>query len=139
MLSSISRSFLPSFSSAYTRSFATKPPRSPLNPELKKKLCDSSDVVYETIVKKVVKQLEPNNYDTIMAKEMPELEQIFGAEANENFNPGVFMAGLAQAIGKMARNIKMNQTYVDQLTDMTKEYSAEEIISAIKTVLPDVE
>ena len=107
--------------------------------KLKEMQTNSWDQTFDALVKNIVKELEPNNFDQIMAAPEPEFEEIFSGVSNEKFNSEVFMASLMESIAKLTSKVKIPKKYANAIALLSENHTEEEIEKAIKTVLPSVE
>ena len=139
MLTSISSFSFSNFSnSSFKRAFAVQQ-KSCIDQNLKDATTKSWDDTFDAFVKNLVKELEPNNYEKIMATPEPEFEQIFGGASSKDFNSDVFMGSMLESIAKLSSHVKIPQKYANAISILAENHSESEIENAIKTVLPTVE
>ena len=132
------KTFGNSFNFSFSRCFSASN-QMEVDKKLKEMQTNSWDQTFDALVKNIVKELEPNNFDQIMAAPEPEFEEIFSGVSNEKFNSEVFMASLMESIAKLTSKVKIPKKYANAIALLSENHTEEEIEKAIKTVLPSVE
>ena len=132
------KTFANSFNFSFSRCFSSSN-QMEVDKKLKEMQTNSWDQTFDALVKNIVKELEPNNFDQIMAAPEPEFEEIFSGVSNEKFNSEVFMASLMESIAKLTSKVKIPKKYANAIALLSENHTEEEIEKAIKTVLPSVE